>query len=189
MSQYLSLEDEDKKYFPDGVVPTLALIIRASSIIDGHCKREIAVKSYTERIPLTNQRGHLSYYPVVIVDEIRGRASHGWTGDNFFGPPQLEDMDVSALDLDKQIGTVICGSSPFGAAYNEIEVTYTSGWVTIPDKVKVACGLLVGLLAANPNSNVKSKKDFDFSIEYFSRNIITPEISDLLSEYELRFFR
>lgn len=189
MSQYLTLEDDDKDYFPAGVVPTLPLIIRASAIIDGRCKREIGMKTYTERIPLTNQRGHLSYYPVVEVKALKGRPSHGWTGDNLFGPPQMEDLDISYLDVDKEIGTVLCGSSPFGAAYSEIEVTYTSGWKTIPEKVKVACGMLVGLLASNPNSNVKTKKDFDFSIEYFSRSLITPEISDLLSEFELRFFR
>jgi hypothetical protein len=68
-------------------------------------------------------------------------------------------------------------------------VSYTSGWEIIPDKVKVACGLLIGQMATNPNSNVKSKKDFDYSIEYFGNNMITPEIADLLSEFELRSFR
>lgn len=188
MSQYLELTDTD--YVPTGVKLTEALVIRASAIIDGKCRREIEAKTYTERIPLTDQqRGHLSYFPVVEVLEAKGRAKLGLMG-NFFGPSGFEPIaDIRAIDIDKEIGTVWCGYSPFGLAYAELEVTYTSGWETIPDKVKVACGLIIGQLVANPNSNVKSKKDFDYSIEYFGNNMITPEIADLLSEYELRSFR
>ncbi len=187
MSQYLELTYTD--YVPVGVVLTVPLIIRASAIIDGYCKREIGVKSYTERVPLTNQRGHLSYYPVKEVTDIKGRATHGITGDNFFGPPGFTAVDLSSLDVEKEIGTLTCSNSMFGAPYAEMEITYTSGWDTIPDKVKVACGILIGLLSANPNSNVKSKKDFDMSIEYFGNDMITPEIAVLLSEYQIRSFR
>ncbi|WP_315370877.1 hypothetical protein [Paenibacillus xylanexedens] len=188
MSQYLDIMDTD--FVPSGIKLTEGLIIRASAIIDGRCKREIGVKSYTERIPLTDQqRGHLSYYPVLEVTEVKGRAKEGLMG-NFFGSPGFEVIsDISVIDIDKEIGTVWCGSSPFGSAYAELEVTYTSGWETIPDKVKVACGLIIGQLVGNPNTNVKSKKDFDYSIEYFGNSMITPEIADLLSEFEHRSFR
>lgn len=187
MSQYLTLEDTD--FVPVGVALTLPLIIRASAIIDGHCKREIGVKSYTERVPLTNQRGHLSYYPVQEVTSVKGRAKYGLTGDAFFGAPGFTDLDSSILDVDKEIGALSCGYSLFGAPYDELEVTYASGWNPIPDKVKVACGLLIGQLTGNPNSNVKSKRDFDFSIEYFGNSMITSEIAELLSEYQLHSFR
>ncbi|MBE7901072.1 hypothetical protein [Paenibacillus polymyxa] len=188
MSQYLELTDSD--FVPVGIKLTTPLILRASAVIDGRCKREIGVTTYTERIPLTDQqRGHLSYYPVVEVKEVKGRPKQGLMG-NFFGPPGFETItDTSTIDIDKDIGTVWCGFSPFGSAYAELEVTYTSGWETIPDKVKVACGLIIGQLAANPNSNVKSKKDFDYSIEYFGNSMITPEIADLLYEFEHRSFR
>lgn len=187
MSQYLTVDEI--QYFPTGTAPTEGLIIRASAIIDGYCKRAISVSTYTERIPLTNGRGHLSYYPVVKIDEVKGRASYGLTGDAFFGTPGFEPVDPNYIDIDKEIGTVWCGSNLFGSPYTELEVTYSSGWDPIPEKVKVACGLLVGQIASNPNSNVKSKKDFDFSIEYFGGGMINPEISDLLSEYALRSFR
>ncbi|GGF72926.1 hypothetical protein GCM10010912_17660 [Paenibacillus albidus] len=187
MSQYLTLEDTD--YVPAGTALALPLIIRASAIIDGRCKREIGVTTYTERIPLTNQRGHLSYYPVKEVTAVKGRAAYGITGDNFFGAPEFTEADLSVLDVNKEIGSLLCGGSPFGAPYAELEVTYTSGWDPIPDKVKVACGLIVAQLSGNPDTNVKSKKDFDFSIEYFGNDMITPEIADLLSEYQHRSFR
>lgn len=188
MSRYLEITDTD--YVTAGVKLTEPLIIRASAIIDGKCKREIGVKAYTERIRLTDaQRGHLSYYPVVDVLSAKGRPTQGVLG-NFFGSPNFENIDdLSIIDVDKEIGTVWCGHSPFGSAYGELEMSYTSGWEIIPDKVKVACGLLIGQMATNPNSNVKSKKDFDYSIEYFGNNMITPEIADLLSEFELRSFR
>lgn len=188
MSRYLEITDTN--YVPAGVKLTEPLIIRASAIIDGKCKREIGLKTYTERIRLTDaQRGHLSYYPVVDMLNAKGRPTQSVLG-NFFGPPNFENIDdLSIIDVDKEIGTVWCGHSPFGSAYEELEVSYTSGWEIIPDKVKVACGLLIGQMATNPNSNVKSKKDFDYSIEYFGNNMITPEIADLLSEFELRSFR
>ncbi|WP_138755799.1 hypothetical protein [Paenibacillus sinopodophylli] len=188
MSQYLTTEDTI--YVSDGIQLTIPLIIRASALIDGYCKREIGVKAYTERIPLTyEQRGHLTYAPIVDVLEASGRVMTGLMG-NFFGAPGFEPIvDLSVIDIDKRLGTLWCGSSPFGSAYTELEIGYTSGWAEIPDKVKAACGLLVNQLASNPNSNVKSKKDFDFSIEYFGNSMLTPEIADLLSEYKLRSFR
>ncbi|OPA77463.1 hypothetical protein BVG16_13490 [Paenibacillus selenitireducens] len=188
MSTYLTIDDSD--YVANGVQLTMPLIIRASAIIDGVCKRSIAITSYTERVPLTdNQRGHLSYYPVNDVTAVRGRPTHGITGIDIFGPPTFQDVSTDILDVDKPIGTLWCGYSLFGVPYSELEVTYTSGWEDIPEKVKVACGLIINQLASNPNPNVKAKKDFDLSIEYFSRNMVTPEISELLSEYVLRFFR
>lgn len=187
MSQYLATTDTD--YVPAGAALTLPLIVRASAIIDGSCRREIGVKEYTERIPLTNQRGHLSYYPVKEITEVKGRAAYGITGDNFFGAPGFVEADISTLDVDKEIGAVICGGSPFGVPYAELEVTYTSGWNPIPDKVKVACGLLIAQLSGSSNPNVKMRKDVDSTIEYFGNDMITPEIADLLSEYQHRSFR
>ncbi|MEK8215507.1 hypothetical protein [Paenibacillus sp. FSL L8-0463] len=187
MSQYLTLEDTD--YIPAGVALSLPLIIRASAIIDGRCKRQIGITTYSERIPLTNQRGHLSYYPIKEITEVKSKAAYGITGDNFFGAPGFVEADLSFLDVDKEIGSVMCGSSPFGAPYAELEVTYTSGWDPIPDKVKVACGLLIAQLSSSSNSNVKMRKDVDSTIEYFGNDMITPEIADLLTEYRHRSFR
>lgn len=183
MSQFLTVDDTD--YVTVGTTLTLPLIIRASAIINAKCKREINVKSYTERVPLTeDQRGHLSYYPVLEVTGLKGKPKHGMLPDNFFGAPSFETIsDLSLLDVDKNIGAFVSGCSAFGAPYLELEVTYSSGWEPIPDAVKVACGMLVERLANNPNSNVKAKKDFDYSIEYFGTEIVTPEIEALLQPY------
>lgn len=185
MSAYLELTDTD--FAPEGVTLTVPLIIRASSIIDGYCKRAIGVTTRKERIPLTDQqRGHLSYYPVIEVTTLKGKAQYGWTGDNFFGPPAFQEIaDLSILDVDKETGSLSCGASMFGAPYTELEVTYSSGWDPIPDDVKVACGIIIGQIQSTPNPNVKAKKDFDFSIEYFGNSMISPEVDLLLSKYRL----
>lgn len=188
MSQYLDINDVD--YVPAGTKLTLPLIIQASALIDGYCNRKIEVTSYTERVPLTElQRGHLSYYPVVDISTLQGRPRHGLFPTSFFGPPQFENIDLALLDVDKSIGSLWCGISPFGSPYAELEVTYTSGWDPVPEKVKVACGQLVYQLASNTNPNVKAKKDFDLSIEYFGNDLLTPAIRNLLDEYRLQSFR
>lgn len=188
MSQYLTTSDTD--YVGAGVELTIPLIIRASALIDGYCNREIGPKSYIERIPLTpEQRGHVTYSPVIEVLEASGRAATGLMG-NYFGAPGFEPIhDLSVIDIDKRLGTIWCGCSPFGSVYAELEISYTSGWEVIPETVKVACGLLINQLTSNSNSNVKSKKDFDFSIEYFGNSMFTPEIADLLIEYRLLTYR
>jgi len=195
MSKYLQLTDT--AYVPSGVTLDDSLILRASAIIDGYCKRSLDVTSYTERVPLTDyhnmnsyQRGHLSYYPVIDVTDLKGRPLYNVITGNIFGPPPFVPItDLSILNIDKNLGTFICGFNMFGVPYTELEVTYTSGWATIPDAVKVSCGMIVAQLASNANSNVKTKKDFDFSIEYFGNSMITPEIAGLLSPYVVRSFR
>lgn len=189
MSAYLQLTDTS--YVLVGTTLTNQLIIRASSIIDGYCKRKITVESYTERVPLTElQRGHLSYYPVVAITLLKGRPKYGITGSDFFGPPQFETItDTSILDVDLNIGSLWCGNSSFGVPYTELDVTYTSGWATIPDNVKVSCGMIIDQLFTTNSPNVKSKKDFDSSVEYFENRLVSPEIANLLSEYKLISFR
>jgi hypothetical protein len=189
MSAYLD-KDTDAAFVSAGVTLTDNLILRASAIIDGYCKREIGVKSYTERVPLTEyQRGHLSYYPVLEITALKGRASRHITGLDF-GPPAFDDIsDLSTLDVDKNIGSLWCGTSVFGIPFTELEVTYTSGWADTPEKVKVACGMIIDQLVSINNPNVKVKKDFDSTIEYFGNSLISPEIANLLSEYVLILFR
>lgn len=187
MSAYLEITDTD--YVPDGVTLTQSLIIRASAIIDAYCKREISIKEYTERIPLTDRGvGHVSFSPVIELRSVKGRPTQGLLG-NIFGRPDFEPVDMSQLDIEKDTGFLSIGYSMFGIPYGELEVTYTSGWDPIPDKVKVACGLVVAKLVNNSNPNVKAKKDFDFSIEYFGNQIVSDEIAELLSEYVHRPMR
>lgn len=187
MSAYLQSTDTD--YVREGVQLTPSLILRASSLIDSYCKREIGMKGYKERISLNESlHGHLSYFPVKEVVSVKGRLKHGLV-DNFFGTPSLADISTDSVDVNPDTGAIRGCCSAFGIPYVELEVTYNSGWEPIPEKVKVACGMLVEQLSATINPNVKSMKDVDSSIEYFGNKLITEEIESLLSEYRLFSYR
>ncbi len=70
-----------------------------------------------------------------------------------------------------------------GLDYNEVEVTYTSGLVTIPDAVKVACAQIVKNAQATPAMNVKSSKMDTLQMQYFSGSLIDPQVQPLLRPY------
>jgi hypothetical protein len=70
-----------------------------------------------------------------------------------------------------------------GLGYNEVEVTYTAGLVTIPDAVKVACAQIVRNAQATPALNVRSNKIDTMQMQYFSASIIDPQVQSLLRPY------
>jgi hypothetical protein len=70
-----------------------------------------------------------------------------------------------------------------GLNYNEVEVTYTSGLVTIPDAVKVACEQIVKNAQATPAMNVKSSRMDTMQMQYFSSSLIDAQVQALLRPY------
>ena len=70
-----------------------------------------------------------------------------------------------------------------GIDYNEVEVTYTSGLVTVPDAVKVACVQIVKNAQATPGTNVKQTKMDTMWMQYFSSSLIDPQVQMLLKPY------
>jgi hypothetical protein len=126
----------------------------------------------------------MSYTPIKSLDSLKGRPKYNAITGNVFGPPQFETIsDLSILDYDPRVGNFIVGFNIFGVPYVELEATYQSGYTTIPDEVKVACGLIIAQLAKGNDGGVKSKKDFDFAIEYFGSSMVTPEVESLLAPY------
>jgi len=188
MSRYLTAENTD--FLPAGMdLPSPATVIRASALIDAECRREIGLKTYTERVPLTTGYGHLTYKPIREIVAVRGRAAYGLTGDNTFGVPELAEIPLTSLDVNRETGSFSCVGSAFGIPYTELEVEYVSGYDPIPDNVKVVCGMLIEKMAAGYDQNVKLKKDFDFTIEYFGNSLLTAEMCDLLAPYKVISFR
>jgi hypothetical protein len=70
-----------------------------------------------------------------------------------------------------------------GLSYNEVEITYTSGLVTIPGAVKVACAQIVKNAQATPAMNVKSNKMDTVQMQYFSGSLLDPQVQMLLKPY------
>ena len=70
--------------------------------------------------------------------------------------------------MDATTGELTFPENLLGLAYNEVEVTYTAGFVTVPSAVKVACAQIVKNAQATPAMNVKSSRMDTMQMQYFS---------------------
>ena len=176
-----------------------AWVTAASAMIDAHCKRpSLAAQSYTERLRV-GRRSHavrVSYTPLIAVTAASARFSNG---DLFlgaareFGDPMAAiafcgagvpvPLDVASLDIDSTIGEVRPPLNLLGAAYRDVELTYTAGVAEIPDAVKVACAQIVRNAQATPGLNVKSSRLDTMQMEYFSSSLIDEQVRSLLQPY------
>jgi hypothetical protein len=179
-------------------------IVTASALIDAHCRRpSLAVYEYTERIRITagSEAVRLSYRPLaaeagnqspLVSIRVRyGRPRRGESLEPFreqvaaaFGiPGSWSTLDISALDVNTSAGEVGLPQNFLGLNYNEAEITYTAGFVTIPVSIKVACAQIVKNAQATPSLNVKSSRMDSLQMEYFSGSLIDPEVRSLLRPY------
>ena len=61
-----------------------------------------------------------------------------------FGLPGMwTDLDVSTMDIYQGAREITFPRSFLGLGYNEAEVVYTAGFVTVPDQIKAACAQIV----------------------------------------------
>ncbi len=68
-----------------------------------------------------------------------------------FGVPgSWTSLDVTTVDVNETAAELTFPRNFLGLDYNEVEVTYTSGLVTVPDAVKVACVQIVKNAQATP---------------------------------------
>jgi len=177
-------------------------IARASALIDTHCHRGIGVSTYTERMDLTSGRSHLTYLPVVSLTSARARYD---TSDNpvySSGVTDWEDVDTDDIDINLTTGVFILpcvtGSISlaltsmdlFNTPYNEAEIVYTAGYATIPENVKIACGLIITNMSIRMNPMAVSESmPNGLRTSYRDSSFITPEIATLLSKYVAKPFR
>jgi hypothetical protein len=101
----------------------------------------------------------------------------------FSVPGSWNALDVTTVDVNQTTAELTFPRSFLGLDYNEVEVTYTSGLVTIPDAVKVACVQIVKNAQATPAMNVKSNKMDTVQMQYFSGSLIDPQVQILLKPY------
>jgi hypothetical protein len=179
-------------------------VAMASSLMEAHCRRpSLLVTQYVERARLAagSQAVRLSYRPLAAATEASsplvgvrvryGRPRRGEMPDPFreqiawaFSiPGSWSALDISCVDLNVTTGEVTFPENFLGLGYNEAEVTYTSGLVTIPDAVKFACAQIVKNAQATPALNVKSSKMDTIQMQYFSGVLIDPQVQALLRPY------
>jgi hypothetical protein len=181
-----------------------AWVTMASALMEAHCRRpSLLVTQYVERMRLTAgaQTVRLSYRPLaaavgavsslVGVNVRYGRPRRGEMPDPVreqlawaFGVPgSWNALDPTSVDVNLTAGELTFPQNFLGINYNEVEVTYTSGLVTVTPAVKVACAQIVKNAQATPAMNVKSSKMDTMQMQYFSGVLVDPQVQALLQPY------
>jgi hypothetical protein len=179
-------------------------VTMASALIDAYCRRPtLMVTQYVERMRLTAgaQTVRLSYRPLAVTAgnasalvavRVRyGRPRRGELPDAFreqiawaFNVPgSWSELDVTSMDVNEVTAELTFPVNLLGLDYNEVEITYTAGLLTIPDAVKVACVQIVKNAQATPGMNVRSSKTDKLQMQYFSGSLIDPQVQMLLKPY------
>jgi hypothetical protein len=179
-------------------------VTMASALMESYCRRpSLLVTQYVERMRLTAgaQTVRLSYRPLaaavgaasaLVGVRVRfGRPRRGELADPFHEeiafafsvPGSCSALDVATVDVNQTTAELTVPRNFLGIDYNEVEVTYTSGLVTVPDAVKVACVQIVKNAQATPAMNVKSSKMDTLQMQYFSGSLIDPQVQLLLKPY------
>ncbi|HVM92360.1 MAG TPA: hypothetical protein VMT67_06085 [Terriglobales bacterium] len=185
----------------------VAWITAASALIDSHCARpSLALIQYMERLLTDGQRPvQLTYLPMAALAPattpfVSARARYAMprrgelpdeelafdAGMAFGIPGSWVDMDVSLFDCMPDTGVVTVPLNIFAWAYNELEITYTAGWTTIPDPVKVACAQLAKNAQSTPGLNVKKGVMNNMQLWYFKDSLLDQTVTELLAPYVAR---
>ncbi len=182
----------------------VSLVSAASDLIDAHCRRNgFGIAQYMERFRVGQSRTvRLSYLPLAAaagaaspIVQARGR----YTGDAggcagvaelaaevaqvFTAPNTWFSVPVDSLDLDLESGELIACCGLLAPAMRDLEVTYTSGYVTVPQAVKQACAKLVQNALATPALNVSKQRIDRMYLEYFADSLMDADVKRLLAPY------
>ncbi len=193
-----------------GLQPETAdeLVTMASALMEAWCRRpSLFATQYTERVRLIagSQTFRLSYGPLLLGALLSGRVRYARPrrGEDValesshnglflqqiataFGlPGTWTNLDVSTADVYAGPREVTLPSTFLGAGlgYNEVELTYTAGFVNMPTQVMAACAQIVKNAQAIPALNVKSSKLDTLEMQYFSNQLIDPGVELMLQPY------
>jgi len=178
-----------------------ALVTAASALIEAHCKRPTLLSAqYTERLRFTagSQTVRLSYGPLcdgaLLSARVRyTQGRHGEFADlnhdqpfvfqiaTAFGlPGTWSTLNVTTIDVYEGARELMFPANFLGLGYNEAEVVYTAGFVTVPYQIKVACAQIVRNAQTTPGLNVKTSRLDTLQLEYFSDSLIDDGVRALL---------
>ena len=197
--------DEYENYGIEASTPA-SWVAAASSLIDAHCRRlTLGTTQYIERLRLTPgvNSVHLTYLPLAApqgqsspIAAARGRYATPRRGDDltawdmaqqiaaaFSLPGTWISIDTSQMDYFADTGKVSWMANPLGLQYQEIEVTYSAGFATIPDPIKFACAQVVRNAQATPALNVRSNTLNSMHLEYFADTLVDSSVQAMLAPY------
>jgi hypothetical protein len=184
------------------------LVAMASALMEAWCRRpSLFATQYTERVRLIagSQTFRLSYGPLLPGALLSGRVRYARPrrgeeegrmlgSDGFFIqqiatafglPGAWTNLDVTTVDVYPGPREVTLPATFLGAGigYNEVELTYTAGFVTAPTQVMAACAQIVKNAQAIPALNVKSSRLDTLEMQYFSNQLIDPGVELMLAPY------
>jgi hypothetical protein len=179
-------------------------VTMASALMESYCRRvSLLATQYVERMRLTagSQTVRLSYLPLAIAApntlalvDVQVRYAQPRRGEledpmlaqvawAFSLPGSWSELDPASVDVNEATGELTFPRTFLGLDYNEVEITYTAGLLTIPPAVKVACAQIIQNAQATPALNVKSSKLDTMQMQYFSGSLIDPQVQALLRPY------
>ena len=180
------------------------LVTMASALMEAHCRRPtLMAAEYVERVRLTEgaQTARLSYGPLApgAITAVRVRFARGRRGDlaglsleqfagfqiaSAFGlPGTWSTLDPATVDIyagPREIGFPL---NLLGLAYNEVEIRYTAGFVTVPEQIKAACAQIVKNAQTTPGLNVQRSRLDTMQMEYFSGSLLDEGVRAMLRPY------
>jgi hypothetical protein len=182
------------------------LVAAASALMEGWCRRPtLFAAEYTERVRLIagSQTFRLSYGPLLAGALLSGRVRYARPrrGEDAgvhpdrnaffvqeiataFGlPGTWATLDVTTVDLYAGPMEVTLPANFLGVGYNEVELTYMAGFVTVPTQVSAACAQIVKNAQAIPALNVKSSRLDTLEMQYFSGDLIDDGVASMLLPY------
>jgi hypothetical protein len=179
-------------------------ITAASSLMDSHCRRtSLNPTQYSERLRIVegSQTARLSHLPLVPIAPatlplISTQARYGKPRRGQIPFPLQEDVlwafslpgawttvDPATVDFVSDTGELIFPLNILGLPYNEVDVTYTAGFATLPSAIKVACAQIVRNAQATPGLNVKSSKVDTLQLQYFSGSLVDATVTAMLKPW------
>ena len=106
------------------------------------------------------------------------------------GTPEWQTIAISDVELNAPGRFFYLPVSIYNAYYDEAKITYTAGYSTIPEDIKVACGIILTMMSMRVNPSAMSEKiSAGMSVSYNSDSFITSEVEKLLSKYVVRSYR
>ena len=181
-----------------------ALVNTASALMEAHCRRpSLMSQQYTERCRFTtgSHTVRLSYGPLYVgaVVSARVRYTQGRRGEyvdlsshqelgleiaKAFGlPGTWSTLDASTIDVYESARELSFPANFLGLGYNEAEVVYTAGFVTVPYQIKAACAQIVRNAQTTPGLNVKTSRMDTLQLQYFSDSLIDDGVRLMLKPW------
>jgi len=157
----------------------------ASRLIEVYIGKDLSLVTKEEIVTLNKKRkGKLKHTPIVSIDSVEGIFK------NPFGNSS-EQLETSSISVDSDYGYFeFHGNNKsmncivFSAYANQLKITYTSGYKTPPEDLKVACGALAGNIKKRGGlDNMNSWTTIDERIVLTDDSVFSTDIRMLCQRY------